>query len=151
MSVTSPCRLTRNKINLKNRVDCRVGCHFEVVSHKNLTPIVWYNKLEHLGCLNYTLLQKKRGRLFRAGPAHYSFENRWCNIDILYIILKGILWRFRFNLKFSKIFWFRDFMSKFREMTPHGSRMGVRKNFKLLKYEHILTYFKASDLEIPLI
>ena len=33
---------------------------------------------------------------------HRSFDNRWRNIDILYIILKGILWRFRFNLNFSK-------------------------------------------------
>ena len=27
--------------------------------------------------------------------------------------------------------------------------MGVRKNFKLLKYEHIIYHFKARDLEIP--
>ena len=40
MSLTSRCRLTRNrKINLKSRVGCRVGCHIEVIGHKNLTPI----------------------------------------------------------------------------------------------------------------
>ena len=31
------------------------------------------------------------------------------------------------------------------------SLVGVRKNFKLLKYEHIINHFKARDLEIPLI
>ena len=42
-------------------------------------------------------------------------------------------------------------MSNFREMTPNGSRIGVRKNCNLLKYEHIIYNFKARDLEIPLI
>ena len=69
----------------------------------------------------YTLLQNKIGR----------FENWWRKTDILYIILKGILWKFRFSLNFSKIFWFRDFMSKFPRKTPNGSGMGVRKNFRL--------------------
>ena len=36
------------------------------------------------------------------------------NIDILCIILKEIIWRFRFNLNFSKIFRYCDFMSNFR-------------------------------------
>ena len=36
-------------------------------------------------------------------------------------------------------------------MTPNGSGlMGVRKNVKLLKYEHIIYGLKARDLEIPL-
>ena len=60
----------------------------------------------------YTLLRNKRGRWFRP-PPNRSFEIRWRNIDILYFILKGIVWRFRFSLNFSKIFWFRDFISKF--------------------------------------
>ena len=47
-------------------------------------------------------------------PPHRSFKNQWCNIGILYIILKAILWRFRFNLIFLKTFWFHDFMSNFR-------------------------------------
>ena len=46
-------------------------------------------------------------------PPYCSFEDRWRNIDKLYIILKGIIWRFRFVLKFLKIFWFREFFSKF--------------------------------------
>ena len=53
---------------------------------------------------------------------HRSFENRWRNIDKLYIILKGNVWRFRFNLNCSKIFWFRDFYEQFSrndsEMAP---------------------------------
>ena len=61
----------------------------------------------------YTLLQNKRGRWFSPPPPpHRSFENLWRNIDILYITLKGIVWRLRFSLNFSKIIWFRDFMSK---------------------------------------
>ena len=31
-------------------------------------------------------------------------------------------------------------------MTPNGSGMGVRKNFKLLKYEHIIYSFEARNL-----
>ena len=48
----------------------------------------------------YILLQKKRGRWFRA-PPFIQFV-LWRNIDILCIILKGILWRFRFDLNFLK-------------------------------------------------
>ena len=94
---------------------------------------------------------RKEGGSCPPPPPNRSFENRWRNIDILYNILKGILWRFRFNLNFSKIFWFRDFMSNFREITPQYRQNGCQKNFKLLKYEHIIYHFKARDLEIPLI
>ena len=52
----------------------------------------------------------------------------------LYIIRKGIYRRVWFILDIDKIFWFRDFMSNFCEMLRKGSR----KNFKLLKYEHII-------------
>ena len=41
-------------------------------------------------------------------------------------------------------------MSNFRKMTPKGYGKGVRKNFKLLKYEHIKNYFKARDLAISI-
>ena len=64
----------------------------------------------------YTLLQIREGGSGRPPlppPPHRSFENQWRNIDILYIILKGIVWRFRFSFNFSKIFLFRNFMSKF--------------------------------------
>ena len=37
-------------------------------------------------------------------PPPRSFENRWRNTDISYIILKRIVWKFRFCLNFSKIF-----------------------------------------------
>ena len=33
-------------------------------------------------------------------------------------------------------------------MTPNGFGMGIRKNFKLLKYEHIIYSFEARNLEI---
>ena len=33
-------------------------------------------------------------------------------------------------------------------MTPNGSEKGVRKNFKLLKYEDIIYSFEARNLEI---
>ena len=73
----------------------------------------------------------KRGLREEGGSGaapHRSFENQLCNIDILYIILKGIIWRSRFNLNFSKIFWFRDFMSKFsRNDSPNGSGVSVPK------------------------
>ena len=36
-------------------------------------------------------------------------------------------------------------MSNFREMTPQKLS---RKNFELLKYEHIMHSFEARDLEI---
>ena len=42
-------------------------------------------------------------------------------------------------------------MSNFGEKHRNGSRMAVRKKFKLKKYEHIIYHFKARDLEIPLI
>ena len=52
-----------------------------------------------------------------------SFENRSGNIDILYIIFKGIFRRFRFNLIFSKV-WFCDFTSDFSEMGQFGPITG---------------------------
>ena len=33
-------------------------------------------------------------------------------------------------------------------MTPNASGMGVRKNFNILKYEHIIYSFEARNLEI---
>ena len=38
----------------------------------------------------------------------------------LYIIGKEIYRRLRFILDIDKIFWFRDFMSNFREITPQS-------------------------------
>ena len=40
-------------------------------------------------------------------------------------------------------------MNNFREMAPQWPRNGCsQKNFKLLKYEHIIYHFKARGLEI---
>ena len=36
----------------------------------------------------------------------------------------------------------------FGKWLPNGSRMGARKNVKLLKYEHIMYNFEARNLEI---
>ena len=36
-------------------------------------------------------------------------------------------------------------MSNFREMIPQCLRNGSRKEFQLLKYEHIIHHFKAHD------
>ena len=70
-------------------------------------------------------------------PPHRSFENRWRNIDILYITLKGIVWRFRFSLKFSKILWSRDFMSKFSRNDSSVAPEWMSEKIQTLK---ILTY-----------
>ena len=52
----------------------------------------------------------------------------------LYIIGKGIYRRVRFILDIDKIFWFRDFMSNFREMTPQW----LQKKFQTFKIMNIL-------------
>ena len=41
-------------------------------------------------------------------------------------------------------------MSNFRKMTPQRLQNGCPKNFKLLKYEHIIYHFKARDLELEI-
>ena len=64
---------------------------------------------------------------------HRSFGSQWRNISILCIILRGILRKFRFNLNFSKIFWFRHFMSNFREITPQWLQGGCPKKFRAFK------------------
>ena len=40
-------------------------------------------------------------------------------------------------------------MSNFREIGGFRPFSEVRKNFKLLEYEHIIYHFEARDLEIP--
>ena len=64
-------------------------------------------------------------------------------IDTLYIILKAILWRFRFNLNLFNHFDFVTLWVIFAKWLPKSSRMDVRKKFKLLNYEHIIYHFKA--------
>ena len=50
----------------------------------------------------------------------------------------------RIHFKYWKKVSFSDFVSNFHEMTPQW----LQKNFKLLKYEHIIYSFEARDLEI---
>ena len=73
------------------------------------------------------------GRPPPPSPLHRSFENRWRNIDILYIILKEIVWGFRFSLNYSKIFWFCDFMSKFSRNDSQWLPNGCPKKFQTFK------------------
>ena len=39
-------------------------------------------------------------------------------------------------------------MSNFLEMSPQWLRNGCSKNFKLIKYGHIMYHFEARDLDI---
>ena len=39
----------------------------------------------------------------------------------------------------------------YEEFSRNDFTMAPEKNFKLLKYEHIIYHFRAHDLEIPLI
>ena len=86
----------------------------------------------------YTLLQNKRARCQSGRPPFRSFENRWRNMDILYIILKGIVWRFRFILNFFKIFWFREFMTKF---SRNDSPMAPEQMSEKIQTFKISTYY----------
>ena len=61
-----------------------------------------------------------------------------------------MIWRFQFSLNFSKIFWFRDFMSKFSRNDSQWLRNGCPKKFQTFKiYKHLkksilaLLYFRS--------
>ena len=113
----------------------------------------WSNRRKFI----YTLLQNKRRRWFRAPPPppphHRSFENRWHKVDILYITLKGVVWRFGFSLNFSKIFGFRGFMSTFsRNDSPMAPKWVSEKisNFKninilYIALKHVIWRFWICD------
>ena len=47
-----------------------------------------------------------------------------------------------------KIFLFRDFMGKFREMPEISIISGCSKKFQTLEYEHIVYNFESHDQEI---
>ena len=67
----------------------------------------------------YTLLQNKKWRWWAPPPPQpIIFERQNLPPTNLHIIGKGIYRRVWFILDIDKIFWFRDFMSNFREMTP---------------------------------
>ena len=57
----------------------------------------------------------------------------------------------RNHFKYWENILIRDFMSSFRSMTPNWLQNGCAKSSELLKYDHIIYYFKARDLEIPLV
>ena len=96
----------------------------------------------------YTYLQNKRMRRCGVAPPPIIFE-RLKFPHKLYIVGKRIYRRVRIIKNIGKIFWFRDFMSNFREIGEFRPFSEVRKNFKLSEYEHIIYHFEARDLEIP--
>ena len=125
-----PPQLVRNR--RCSAICCAPLFAWRCASLSKYKTTLWFRNNWFIHLSNYTLLQNRRGRWFREPPPPpRSFENRWRNIDILYIILKGILWRFRFNLNFSKIFWFL-------EMTPQWLQNGCWKKFQTFK---IWTYY----------
>ena len=72
----------------------------------------WYNELP--GITNYTILQNKSMRRCGVPPPTNNFRLSYPNK--LYIVGKEIYPRVRIILNIGKIFWFRDFMSNFREV-----------------------------------
>ena len=55
----------------------------------------------------------------------------------------------RIHFKYLKNILISRFYEQFsRNGSANGSRAAVRKNFKLLKYEHVIYHFKARGLEI---
>ena len=70
----------------------------------------------------------------------------------LYINGKGIFQRLRFILYIDKIILTSRLYEQFSRNALQLLKNGLsEKNFKLLKYKHIIYHFKARDLEIPLI
>ena len=53
----------------------------------------------------------------------------------------SIYFRYRQNILISRLY----------EQFSRNAPQRLKKNLKLLKYEHIIYHFKAHDLEIPLI
>ena len=69
--------------------------------------------------LFYTILQNKRMQQCRVPPPpppHQQFSNDLSYPNKLYIVGKRIYRRVRIIKNIGKIFWFRDFMSNFREI-----------------------------------
>ena len=64
----------------------------------------------------YTYLQNKRMRRCGVAPPHQKFSKDLSYPNKLYIVGKRIYRRVRIIKNIGKIFWFRDFMSIFREI-----------------------------------
>ena len=89
----------------------------------------WYNELP--GVTNYTILQNKRMRRLPPPPPTNNFPLSYPNK--LYIAGKRIYLRVRIILNIGKIFWFRDFMSNFREIVGFQAIFGSSKKFQTLR------------------
>ena len=61
---------------------------------------------------------------------------------------KGNLTASRDHFKYWKNILISRFYEQFSEMAPQCSGTAVQKNFKLIKYEHIIHHFEARGLEI---
>ena len=66
-------------------------------------------------------------------PPHQYFSKDLSYQNKLYIVGKGIYRRVRVILNIGKIFWFRDFMSNFREVVEIQAIFGSSKEFQTLR------------------
>ena len=64
------------------------------------------------------------------------------NMNILYIILKHVVWRFRIYNYFHEIFKFRDFMNTLRNFTKS---VFAHIFAKFEYFAEVITYFKSPD------
>ena len=86
-------------------------------------------------------MQNKKWRWWAPPPLPIIFEGQNLPPTNLYIG-KGIYRRVRFILDIDKIFWFRDFMSNFREMTPQKN--DSQKKFQTFKIWPYYISFKGT-------
>ena len=80
-------------------------------------------------------------------PAPIIFERRNLPQQTIYhgegnLSKSPIHFRYRQNFLISRLY---------KQFSRNDSAMAPEKNFKRLKYKHIIYHFKAHDLEIPLI
>ena len=80
-------------------------------------------------------------------PPHRSFENRWRNVDIPYIILKGISGDSDLVYIFQQYFDFATLWANFREMTPQFklNRNLQTISFKMMYNMSILRYRYSNE------
>ena len=96
---------------------------------------------------NYTLLQNKRWRWCGVPPPPIIFEGRNLSQQTIHhwkgnLSKSPIHFRYRQNILISRLY---------EQFSRNDCAMAPEKNFRLLKYEHIIDHFKAHDLEILLI
>ena len=80
-------------------------------------------------------------------PPNVHLKTDDVNIDILYIIVKGILRRFRCNLNFSKYFDFSILQAIFVKWVHLGSFLEILMRTELVESRQAIYHFKACELE----